>query len=219
MIDQHILIAVDGIVFTILKQKLHILLIQRAIEPFKDMRALPGWFVLDTENLDQAAYRELEEETNVSNAYLEQLYTFSSVDRDPRGRVIATAYMALLPYAQFDIKSWTDAKNAQLFPIDALPKLWFDHNEVISYAIKRLQRKLEYTNVAQYLLPKTFTLTDLQEVYQIVFGKEFDTRNFRKKLDKLDIVEETGERVIRGAHRPAMLYQFKNKNLTIVEIL
>lgn len=219
MIPQHILIAVDGIVFTIVQQKLHVLLIQRAIEPFKDKRALPGGFVLDSEDLEQAAYRELEEETNVSNAYLEQLYTFSAVDRDPRGRVIATAYMALLPYEQFDIKSGSDAKNVQLFPVDALPELWFDHKEVIGYAIQRLQRKLEYTNVAQYLLPKTFTLTDLQEVYQIVFWKEFDTRNFRKKLDKLDIVEETGEKVIRGAHRPAMLYRFKEHALKIVEIL
>lgn len=209
----------DGIVFTIMQQKLHILLIQRAIEPFKEMRALPWWFVLENETLDQAAYRELEEETHVSNAYLEQLYTFSAVDRDPRGRVISTAYMALLPYQQFDVKSWSDAKNVQLFPVDALPPLAFDHQEVITYALQRLQRKLEYTNVAQYLLPKTFTLTDLQEVYQIVFGKEFDTRNFRKKLDKLDIVEETWERVIRGEHRPAMLYRFKEKNLTIVEIL
>lgn len=219
MIKQDILLTVDNIVFSISRDKLHILLIQRAIEPFKDDWAIPGWFVRDNETLDQAAYRELAEETNVTNAYLEQLYTFSDIDRDPRWRVVSCAYMALLREDRLCIKSWSDAKEAKLFPVDGLPKLAFDHKKILDYALQRLKYKLESTNISQYLLPPTFTLTELQKVYEIVLGTSIDVRNFRKKIDKLCIVKETGEKVIRWAHRPAMLYEFVTKKLIEVNIL
>jgi 8-oxo-dGTP diphosphatase len=219
MAKQHILLTVDNIIFTILKEKLQVVLIQRAVEPFKDKRAIPGGFVLDTETLDQAAYRELAEETNVKNVYLEQLYTFSGIKRDPRGRVVSCAYMALANFKTLDLKSGSDAKQVKLCPVDTLPGLAFDHKEIIQYALKRLKYKLEYTNVAQFLLPAEFTLSDLQQVYTVVFDQEFDTRNFRKKIEKLDIIKETGQTIIRGAHRPAMLYKFKERQVKVVEIL
>jgi 8-oxo-dGTP diphosphatase len=219
MIKQDILLTVDNIVFSISKNKLHILLIKRAIEPFKDARAIPGWFVWDTETLDQAAYRELAEETNVKNAYLEQLYTFSDVDRDPRWRVVSCAYVALVREDRLSIKSGSDAKDAKLFAIDALPQLAFDHKKILNHALQRLKYKLESTNIAQYLLPPTFTLTELQKVYEIVLEQSIDVRNFRKKIDKICIVRETGEKVIRWAHRPAMLYEFVTKKLIEVNIL
>ncbi len=219
MVKQNIQLTVDTIIFSIVNEKLHVVLIQRAQEPFKDARAIPGWFVHNDETLEQAAHRELAEETNVKNAYLEQLFTFSDVDRDPRGRVVTCAYMALMPSKALDLKSWTDAKDVKLFPVDKLPQLAFDHKMMLQYAIQRLRYKLEYTNVSQFLLPSTFTLTDLQKVYQIVFDKPFDTRNFRKKIDKLDIIHETGETIIRGAHRPAMLYKFKDKKVKIIDII
>lgn len=219
MIKQDILLTVDNIVFSISRDKLHILLIQRAIEPFKDHRAIPGWFVWDNETLDQAAYRELAEETNVKNAYLEQLYTFSDIHRDPRWRVVSCAYMALLREDRLCIQSWSDAKEAKLFPVDELPKLAFDHKKILDYALQRLKYKLESTNISQYLLPPTFTLTELQKIYEVVLWTSIDVRNFRKKIDKLGIVKETGEKVIRWAHRPAMLYEFVTKKLIEVNIL
>jgi len=219
MVKQHILLAVDNIIFTIVKDKLHVVLIQRAAEPFINAWAIPGGFVHDEETVDEAAYRELAEETNVKNVYLEQLYTFGELNRDPRGRVVSCAYIALIAHKALDLKSGSDAKEVQIFPVDKLPALAFDHKTILSYAIQRLRYKLEYTNVAQYLLPPTFTLTDLQQVYNVVFNKEFDTRNFRKKIDKLDIIKETGETIIRGAHRPAMLYRFKDKKVKIVDII
>lgn len=218
-IRQNIAIAVDTIVFTIVKEQLCVLLIQRGIEPFAEHRAIPGGFVHDDETLDEAAYRELAEETSVANIYLEQLYTFSDVDRDPRGRIISCTYMALVNVKNLLIASWSDAKNVKLFAVKKMPKLAFDHKKILSYALQRLRYKLEYTNAAQHLLSKTFTLSDLQGVYQIVFDQEFDTRNFRKKIEKLGIVKETGERVVRGAHRPAMLYEFVNKKVEIVQIM
>ena len=107
----------------------------------------------------------------------------------------------------------------KLFSLHNLPKLAFDHQKILDYALQRLQYKLEYTNVVQYLLPENFTLTEMYEIYEIVFQKEFDIRNFKKKILKLDIVEETGEKVIRGVHRPAMLYRFITNTKEIVEIL
>jgi 8-oxo-dGTP diphosphatase len=183
------------------------------------MRALPGWFVLDNENLEQAAHRELEEETSVKNIYLEQLYTFSEVKRDPRGRVISAAYMALVARENIIIKPGTDAKEAQFFPINKLPKLAFDHKKIMDYAIQRLKWKMEYTNVAQYILAKRFTLSELQKVYEIVLWQKIDVRNFRKKIDKLGLVRETGEKEIGVQYRPAKLYEFTTKKLEVVEVL
>lgn len=218
-IEQNIFITVDGIIFTIHEGELKILLIQRRYEPYQDMRALPGWYVLDDETLEDAVYREVKEETNVDNAYLEQLYTFSDIERDPRGRYITCAYMALMRASDIVLGAWSDAWDVKLFSLHNLPKLAFDHQKILDYALQRLQYKLEYTNVVQYLLPENFTLTEMYEIYEIVFQKEFDIRNFKKKILKLDIVEETGEKVIRGVHRPAMLYRFITNTKEIVEIL
>jgi 8-oxo-dGTP diphosphatase len=192
-------------------------LVSRPIEPFKDLWTLPGWFVLESETLEEAAYRKLEEKTSVKNIYLEQLYTFSDVKRDPRWRVISTAYMAIVARENLLVKSWT--WDIKFFPVNALPKLWFDHKNVIEYAIKRLKRKLEYTNLAQYILPEKFTLTQLQNVYKIVMNQEFDVRNFRKKINKLWILEETWEKEIWNKYRPAKLFKFSNKDIEIIDII
>jgi len=219
MIKQNILITVDNIVFSIVDQQLQVLLIKRLIDPFKDMRALPGWFVLENENLEKAANRELEEETSVKNIYLEQLYTFSDVNRDPRGRVISCAYMALVARENIIIKPGSDASEVQFFSINKLPKLAFDHKKVIEYAFQRLKRKMEYTNIAQYILPRKFTLSELQKVYETILSQNIDVRNFRKKIDKLGLVKETGEKEIGVQYRPAKLYEFSTKKLEIVDVL
>lgn len=122
------------------------------------------------------------EEANVKNVYLEQLYTFGAPDRDPRGRVITIAHMALVARENLTIKAGLATDAAMLFPVNKLPKLAFDHAQIVSYALKRLEWKLEYTNVSQYLLPKYFPLSALQQIYEIVLDKEIDVRNFRKKI-------------------------------------
>ena len=216
--QQNISIAIDNVIFTIINNKIQVLLISRPIEPYKWEWTLPWWYATEWETLEETAYRKLLEKTNVKNIYLEQLYTFSDIDRDPRWRTISTAYMALVSKENLLLKSnqeWT----AKCFPVNALPKLWFDHREIIDYAVKRLKWKLEYTNIAQYILPEKFTLTQLQNVYEIVMDQKFDVRNFRKKITKLWIIEETGEREIWNKYRPAMLYKFANKKIEIVDIL
>ena len=219
MIKQSILVTVDNVIFTVEDDTLKVLLIQRAIEPFKWSWALPGGFVLEKEDLMQAAERELEEEANVKNVYLEQLYTFGTPKRDPRWRVVTVAYMALVARENLLVKAWSDAQAAMLFPVNKLPKLSFDHAQIVAYALNRLQWKLEYTNVAQYLLPKLFPLSSLQRIYEIAFDKPFDVRNFRKKILGMKIVKESWQMLRWQKNRPAMLYEFVDKKVQIMEIL
>lgn len=175
-------IAVDIVVFSIVSQQFSVLLIKRAIPPFKNSWAIPGGFVKNIESLEDAALRELREETGVSKVYLEQLFTFGEPKRDPRGRIISVSYFALIPENKLKIiKASSDAKEAKWFSLFDLPKLAFDHKDILDYALKRLRWKMEYTNVVYSLLPKEFTLTDLQKIYQTVFNRKFDKRNFRKK--------------------------------------
>lgn len=218
-INQSILVSVDSVVFTIVKDKLHVLLTKRAIDPFKDAWALPWWFVKDNESIDDAAYRDLAEETHVKNVYLEQLYTFGDPKRDIRGRNVTIAYMAVVERENITIQAGLHTSEVAFYPVDKMPKLAFDHKEIIQYAIKRIQWKLEYTNIAQYLLPKDFPLTDLQKVYEIVLWKTFDVRNFRKKIMQLGIVKETGKIQKGMAYRPAKLFTFVSKKIEIVEVL
>ncbi len=219
MIKQHILVTVDNVIFTISESQLQVLLIKRDIDPFKGMWAIPWGFVLDSEDCEKAAYRELQEETNIKNVYLEQLYTFSDPKRDPRWRVISIAYMALVSRENMTIKAWSDAAEAKFFPVKSLPKLAFDHKKVLEYAIQRLRRKMEYTNVAQYILSKKFTLSELQRVYEITLDQKIDVRNFRKKIDKIGLVKETWEKEVGVKYRPAKLYKFVENKLKIVEVL
>lgn len=216
---QNIKVAVDNCIFTIIENRLNILMIQMKKKPFTDLWALPGGLVENIETLDDAAKRILTEQTGVNDIYLEQLYTFSRTDRDPSGRVVSSAYFALIPPGIFELR--TSEKYAKVKWCEAFnhPTLAYDHNEIVDYAIKRLQWKLEYTNVAWSLLNKEFNISELQKVYEAVIGREFDRRNFRKKIMSLDIIESVGIKVMRGAHRPAMLYRFKQREAKIINFL
>ena len=218
-IKQDILVTVDNVIFTIINEKLQVLLVSRPIEPFKWAWTLHWGFVVENETLEEAAYKKLEEKTSVKNIYLEQLYTFSDIDRDPRWRVISTTYMALVAKENLLLKSWINSWDIKFFPVNSLPKLWFDHKNVIEYAVKRLKWKFEYTNIAQYILPEKFTLTQLQNVYEIVMNQKYDVRNFRKKINKLWILKETWEKEIWNKYRPAKLFKFSNKNIEIIDIV
>jgi len=205
-------VTVDIVIFTIIDEELKVLLIKRKSPPFQNCWAIPGGFVRMDETLADAALRELKEETNVSDVYLEQLYTFGDPHRDPRTRVITVAYFALVSSDRLLIEAATDASEVRWFSIKALPQLAFDHSRIIEYAVSRLKYKLEYTSVGFQLLPEEFTLSDLQKLYEIILEKKLDKRNFRKKILSLSILEETGKKIMRTLHRPAKLYKFSYKN-------
>ena len=205
---QKLRVSVDIVVFTIRDRQLQVLLIKRLATPFANRYALPGGFVLEDESVEAAAVRELREETGVDKVYLEQLYTFGDLNRDPRGRVITVAYYALVPHTQ-SLHAGTDAADAAWFPVSALPPLAFDHRKIVDYAHMRIRNKLNYTNVGFELLPAKFTLTELQLVHEAILGEVLDKRNFRRKLSLQGIVKPVKEWVQTG-RKPAQLYRFND---------
>ena len=168
---------------------------------------MPGGFVGISEALDEAAERELGEETGVTGVYLEQLYTFGKPDRDPRERVITVAYYALIPSDLIQIRAATDAEAVGWFALDELPELAFDHQRILAMALERLRAKLDYSTIAFQFMPQEFTLTELQSVYELILGEPIDKRNFRKRILALQAIEDTGRERRDGAHRPAKLYR------------
>lgn len=199
-------VTVDIVIFTIRDSRLKVLLIKRGIPPFKDCYAVPGGFVLEDESLDAAALRELKEEAGVADVYLEQLYSFGDPKRDPRGRVVTVAYYALIPTGH-EVKAGSDASSAEWRDAGDLPKLAFDHRQIVDYAVERLRNKLEYTTAGFTLLPEQFTLSELQGVYEAILGKKLDKRNFRKKLELLGVLKPSSAWRKTG-RKPARLYSF-----------
>jgi 8-oxo-dGTP diphosphatase len=204
-------VTVDLVIFALRDWELQVLLIRRGVPPFEGRWALPGGFVRAGESLEAAARRELEEETGVRDVYLEQLYTFGDPDRDPRGRVVTIAYYALLTGEAGPLSAGTDAGAAAWMPARQHPPLAFDHNRILAYALERLVNKLDYTTVGFQLLPKKFTLSQLQRVYEAVLGRTLDKRNFRRKMALLGILKPLDEWVQDGPSRPAQLYRFSAK--------
>jgi 8-oxo-dGTP diphosphatase len=203
-------LTVDLVVLTIRDGALHVLLIRRGIEPFKGRWALPGGFILKGESLEKAARRELEEETGVREVYLEQLYTFGEPGRDPRGRVVTVAYYALIA-SDVEVEGGSDAAAAQWYPVRKVPSLAFDHRQILDYAIERIRNKLEYTTVGFELLPRKFTLSMLQQVYEVILGRELDKRNFRRKIEQMDELVPLEEWHQDGPARPAQLFRFRRR--------
>ena len=203
----HPAVTTDIVIFTIRQDELKVLLIKRALPPFKGEWALPGGFINLQESLEQGARRELEEETGVSGVYLEQLYTFGQPDRDPRERVITVAYYALIPSDKIEIRAASDAEGVSWFGMQELPELAFDHLEILQTAYQRLVAKLDYSTIAFQFMPKAFTLTELQQVYELILREPIDKRNFRKRILSLNLIKETGKERKDGAHRPAKLYR------------
>jgi 8-oxo-dGTP diphosphatase len=204
-------VAVDIIIFTFESGELQALLIRRKIPPFAGMWAIPGGFVKKNESLEQSALRELREETGVRAEYLEQLYTFGNPKRDPRGSVVSVAYFALVPREKMRICGGSDAAEARLFPARKLPALAFDHDRILERGHTRLKNKIQYTNIARSLLSKAFTLSEIQDLYEAIWNRRLDKRNFRKKMLSLGLLKPL-PRIRRGLRRrPARLYAFKTK--------
>jgi 8-oxo-dGTP diphosphatase len=201
-------LTVDCVVFGFDSGELKVLLIQRGLPPFKGRWALPGGFVRVEETLDAAARRELSEEAGISDVFLEQLYSFGAVDRDPRERVVSVAYYALVKLSDYRLKAATDAANAEWFPISKVPRLAFDHATILDVALERLKGKVRYQPIGFELLPTKFTLSQLQHLYEAVLGVELDKRNFRKKVLSFGLLVPLKETRMAGRHRPAQLFHF-----------
>lgn len=209
----HPYVTVDTLIFSIKGEELSTILIRRSQDPFTGQFAIPGGFVQTTETLDQAAQRVVKDKGHQENLYLEQLYTFGAVDRDPRGRVVSVAYISLVPKDK--VKNVDDGVHViKWFPVKNLPPLAFDHKDIVKVAVDRLKAKIGYTNIASSLLPAKFRLSELQRVYEIILGRPLDKRNFRKKMLSLSLLTPVGEKVVVGQHRPAMLYRFRTRSLT-----
>lgn len=210
-------LTVDCVIFGIDDEDLKVLLIQRDLPPFEGRWALPGGFVLMEETLEEAALRELREETGVSRVYLEQLYTFGDVERDPRGRVVSVVYYALVKLSDHRVQAATDAREAGWFPVWDTPTLAFDHARMLRMAVDRLKAKVRYQPIGFELLPRKFTLTALQRVYERILEHTLDKRNFRKKILAMGILEELDEVEQDVAHRAARLYRFDRRRYRELE--
>jgi len=206
-------VAVDCVIFGLdLETKdLKVMLIERDLEPFAGMWAIPGGFVRRGESLEQAAARELDEETGIRNVFLEQLYTFGDPGRDPRGWVLSVAYYALVSPEGHRVVARTDARQAAWFTVKRLPRLAFDHARIVRAALERLRGKLSYAPVGFELLPRKFTVRQLQNLYEIVVGRKLDNRNFRKKIFGMDLLRELDEMQHGVPHRAARLYSFDER--------
>jgi 8-oxo-dGTP diphosphatase len=201
-------LTVDIVVFALDQNELQVMLIERDLEPFAGRWALPGGFVRVDETLDEAAKRELQEETGLVDIFLEQLYTFGEVARDPRERVVTVAYYALVNLTGHAVQASTDARNAAWFPVSDLPKLAFDHRKILDTALDRLRGKVRYQPIGFELLPEKFTLRQLQHLYEIILDRPLDKRNFRKKVHGMGVLKETSEIEKDVAHRAAQLFRF-----------
>lgn len=204
-------LSTDCVIFGFDETNLKLLLIQRGIEPFKGSCALPGGFMRADETIEECAERELYEETSFKNVFIEQLYTFSDVDRDPRGRVVSVAYYALVNLNQYNAIAGDDAENAQWFSVNNLPPLAFDHDRIVRTALYRLKGKIRWQPVGFELLPEKFTLTDLQHLYEVVLEIKLDKRNFRKKMLKTELLIDLNEKQKNVAHKAAKYYKFDKK--------
>ncbi len=203
-------LTVDCVIFGLDESStLKVLLIRRGQEPYQHCWALPGGFVEMNEPLEQAALRELEEETGVTDVFIEQLYTFGAPQRDPRGRVVSVAYFALVNLAAHPVRAASDADTVQWFAVENLPELAFDHAHILKVAVNRLRAKVRYQPIGFELLPEQFTLTQLQNLYEAILGvkEPLNKRNFRTRILKMGVLREVGKQ--EGvAHRPAKLYSF-----------
>lgn len=204
-------LSVDCVVFGLDENELRLLLVERDLEPFASCWALPGGFVRVEETLEEAARRELEEETGITRLYLEQLYTFGDLNRDPRERVVTVAYYALVKLSDHQVRAATDARSAAWFAVSDLPNLAFDHEDIVQVALTRLKGKVRYEPIGFELLPRKFTLSQLQKLYEVVLERELDKRNFRKKILGMDLLIELDEVQSGVAHRAARLYSFDEK--------
>ena len=200
------------VVFSLRDEQLKLLLVRRRNPPFRGCWSLPGGVVGEDEDIEANAMRKLAEGTGVTGLYLEQLCTFGDPGRDPRERVVSVAYYALAPSERLRLRDNGDSDDVAWFAVDALPELAFDHRKMVDVAHQRLAAKLDYSTIAFQFMPERFTLSDLQNVYEMILNRSLDKRNFRKRMLAMDQIRQTGEVRRNGSHRPARLYRVSNPN-------
>lgn len=202
----HPSVTADCVIFGFDGVSIKMLLIQRGIEPFKEKWAFPGGFMKIDETAEECAKRELEEETGLKNAAVEQFYTFSDVNRDPRERVITVAHYALVRLSE--VKGGDDAASARWFAMDEVPSLAFDHDRILRMAVNRLKERICFEPIGFELLPEVFTMTELQNLYEAILEVKFDRRNFYNKMLKLGILTEAEPRPANASRRTPSKYRF-----------
>ncbi|MBN1951569.1 MAG: NUDIX hydrolase [Bacteroidales bacterium] len=201
-------LSVDCVIFGFEDARLKVLLYKRSIEPAFGVWALPGGFIRYDENIAKASARVLEEVTGVKGLFMEQLGAFGEVDRFPGRRVITVVYYALVKPGQYNINLGPNASDADWFEVKKLPDTPFDHSKIITSALSRLRRQLKYKPIGFNLLPDKFPLLALQELYEAIFGVDFDKPNFRRKIMKMNLLIPLQEKQTGVAHRSARLYKF-----------
>ncbi len=215
-------LACDVAIFTIKDNTLYVRTVTVNRPPsFINSRGLPGGLLLPHETAEEAALRHITEKALISTKkiYMEQLYTFSRVDRDPRGRVVAVAYLCLVPWESLSAIEQSDTDGARWMPVSDAKKLAYDHDEILSVAVNRLRSRITYTTLISKLIPVEFTLSDLERAYASILATTLDKRNFRKKVEKLKILTELPYKRTGGAFRPAALYKFASNKVKEIEIL
>lgn len=225
--DEHALLrfavlAADTALFTLRDNQLLVRLTNVDRPPFyENIPGLPGGLLTPNETAEDAALRHLEDKAGIAIAhvYAEQLYTFSKIDRDPRGRVVAVAYLALVPWEKLSAVERSDTKECWWSPVRKTDHLAYDHNEVLAVALARLKSRATYTTLISKLMPEEFTLTELETAYETVLHTPLDKRNFRKKILALKVLKELPHKRTGGAHRPAQLYRFASKKTEEIEVL
>ena len=203
-------VAVLVVIFTVVEERLQVLLIERSAAPGEGMWAIPGGALQHGESLENAAGRKLAEETGVTDLFLEQLYTFGDLDLSSDDGSVAVAWFALVDQSRVRLAQRTAWRPAW-FDLERVPQLAFSNEQVIAVARERLINKLQYTDAAYSLLPPRFTMRELQQVYEAILGRELDKRNFRRRLLATDFIRQTSESRTDGRHRPARLYRFVNR--------
>ena len=212
----HPAVTADTVLFTILQEKLCILLIQRAAEPFRSSWALPGGFLEIDETPKACAKRELQEETGIRGVHLEQFHTFGEPARDPRERVISIAYLGLAPWNRLSPQAASDARAVAWYPINALPEMAFDHVDIIGKARQRLTELLAYTTIVFQLMPDSFSLDELQAVYEILTDDRADKRSLCRRLLTSQALEAVEEHFFNDQHSRTRLYRPKNQNQVVI---
>jgi 8-oxo-dGTP diphosphatase len=202
----HPSVTTDCVIFGYDGLKLHVLLVQRGIEPYKGKWAFPGGFLKMDETAEEGALRELKEETDLTVHYIEQFYTFSEPHRDPRERIISIAYYAIVKLQ--DVKGGDDAANARWFAVDEIPPLAFDHDHILRKALERLRESIHFRPIGFELLPEKFTIKQLQLLYEAILGVQFDRRNFTKKMLHYELIYQLDETTWPTPKREAFLFSF-----------
>ncbi len=201
-------LSVDCVIFGFDEGELKALCIKRKEEPSSGMWALPGGFVEPDESLDAAAMRVLSELTSIKDMYMEQVYTFGEVNRYPLGRVISVSYYALVKISDYKIQATSKIEDVAWLPLSEIKELVFDHKAILQKALNTLKERVKFHPVGFELLPEKFTLTQLQNLYEVILGVQLDKRNFRKKLLGMDLIIKLDESQVGVAHRAARFFKF-----------